>query len=363
MQAIPASLPRSPGLTGAIRGFADWLRTHPGAVAMAGLLAFAAPFNFFVGSISVMREPSASDVMQLGLWWLLYGAELWVLLLAAGRIGERLCRNARRAARGAVWLSFAGACALATNLSTAGRAAILIEQGVVQGAATMHLYSFTISVTMALLYFAHLGRSRDHEAAAARLASAQAGQRQIRRRTVQIRLQAVQARIDPSLLFGMLESVRLAYDSDPVRAERLLGELIAFLRASLPRLRAESSSVAREAELARSYAQLLFLAQASDRGFSLRVTDEAMHARFPPGALLPLLDDALRCGVGGCALDAACVDGACQLALSLPARPSDGAVARVKALLEDIHGSASGLAIRQAAGRTLVKLWVPHEPA
>lgn len=330
---------------------------------MAGLLAFAAPLNFFIGSLSVMRQPSAADITQLGLWWLLFGAELWLLLLAAGRIGERLCRPAGRAARVAIWLSLACACALISNLTTAGRAVILIEQGVAQGVVTMHLYSFTISVTMALLYFAHLGRSRVHAAAAARLASAQASQRQTRRRTVQMRLQAVQARIDPALLFGLLESVRLAYDSDPVRAERLLDELIAFLRASLPRLRAESSSVAREAELARSYAQLLFLAQASDQGFSLKVSDEAMHARFPPGALLPLLDDALRSGDGGCALDATRVDGTCQLALSLPARPSKEAVARVQVLLEDIHGSASGLAIRQAAGRTLVELWVPYEPA
>jgi hypothetical protein len=345
------------------RAGADWLRSHPGAVTMAGLLAFAAPLNFFVGSISVMRQPSAADVTQLGLWWLLYGAELWLLLLVAGRIGERLCRKAGRAARGAIWLALACACAVGVNLTTADRAGILIEQGVVQGVLTMHLYSFTISVTMALLYFAHLGRSRGHAAAAARLAAAQASQRQTRRRTVQMRLQAVQARIDPSLLFGLLESVRLAYASDAVRAERLLDELIAFLRASLPRLRAESSSVAREAELARSYAQLLFLAQASDQGFAVQVSDQALHARFPPGALLPLLDDALRSAAGGCELDANRVDDSCQLTLSLPAQPSEAAVARVRTLLEDIHGSASGLAIRQTAGRTMVRLWVPYEPA
>jgi hypothetical protein len=363
MQVTPGSSPRSPRFARALHDFAQWLRTHPGTVMMAGLLAFAPPINFFVGVVSVMREPSTADVVELGLWWLLFGAELWVLLLAAGQIGERLCMGTGRMARGAIWLTLACACALAANVTTGGRAAILIEHGVAQGIATMHLYGFTVAATMALLYFAHLGRSRNNEAAVARLAAAQSGQRETRRRMVQIRLQAVQARIDPSLLFGLLDSVRLAYTSDAPRAERLLDELIVFLRASLPRLRIESSSVPREAELGRSYAQLLFLAQASVRAMEVKISDTVMHARFAPGILLPLLDDALRSLAGDCALTATRVGDISQLELILPVRPSDATLARVRALLEDIHGATSGLAITQVGGRTLVNLWVPYELA
>ena len=147
---------------------------------------------------------------------------------------------------------------------------------------------------MALLFFAHLQRSRAYEEAAARLAARAGGQRETRRRPVQARLQAVQARIDPSLLFEMLDSVRRAYDTDAPRAERLLDELIAFLRAALPRLRSDSSSVPREAELARAYARLRALIGASAASMTLDVPADLMHARFPPGVLLPLLDDVLR---------------------------------------------------------------------
>ena len=75
-----------------------------------------------------------------------------------------------------------------------------------------------------------------------------AAQREARRRLAYAQLKAVQARIDPQLLFDMLDAVRRAYESEPERAERLLDELVAFLRAALPRLQDASSSVPREAE-------------------------------------------------------------------------------------------------------------------
>jgi hypothetical protein len=143
----------------------------------------------------------------------------------------------------------------------------------------------------------------------------------------------------------------------------LLDELIAFLRASMPRLRPGGSSVPREAELARAYTQLLSLAQDRPWGMTLDITDAAMHAHFPPGALLPLVDDALRARGGDCRLEARCADGVCRVTLHLPARPSEAAVARVQAMLRDLDGAAAGLAVRVSGDASLLSLWVPHVPA
>jgi LytS/YehU family sensor histidine kinase len=181
---------------------------------------------------------------------------------------------------------------------------------------------------------------------------------------VQVDLQAVQARIDPALLFGMLEAVRLAYAEDPPRAERLLDELIAFLRASLPHLRTPASSVPREAELARAYAQLLSLAQKAHWSLRVAVSEAARHARFPPGALLPLVDDALRARGGECSLQASCVGNVCQVVLQLPACPGEAALTRVQALLHEIGGPAAGLLVVPGAGGcATITLTVPHESA
>jgi hypothetical protein len=363
MQFQPALPARTPTPADAAQRPRDWSRRHPGAVRMAGLLAFAGPLKFFFGLLGVLVDPALGDVVELALWWTLYGCLLWAALLVAGEVGHRAAAGWGPAARAALWLVLACGCSTLPNVATTGRARILVEQGVVQGALPMQLYGFALSLAMALLYFAHLGRTRNHERATARLAGAQAAQRETRRRMVQDDLQAVQARIEPALLFGMLEAVRVAYASDPPRAERLLDELIAFLRASLPRLRADGSSVPREAELARAYAQLLSLAQDAAWCMALDVSDAAMHARFPPGALLPLVDDALRTRGGDCRLEARCTDGVCRITLRLPAPPSGVAVARVQALLREIDGAAAGLAVAMAGDHALLTLWVPHAAA
>jgi hypothetical protein len=227
----------------------------------------------------------------------------------------------------------------------------------------MHLYATALSFTLAMLYFVHLERTRVHELAAARLAAAQAAQREARRRQVQMELQATQARIDPQLLFDMLEAVRQAYATDPQRAEHLLDELIAFLRAALPRIRVLASSVAREAELARAYVRLLALARCSDWTLQLELSREAMHARFPPGALLPLVADALRTRGGDCTLRADCKGGSCRVLLRLPATPADRAFLAVHAVLRETDGPTAALSCDIDAGSCRVLIQLPHEPA
>jgi len=344
-------------------GFPRWLRTHKGAVAMAGLLAFAAPLTFFTGALSVMRAPTATTVFRLGLWWTLYGVWLWGLLLVTGYGCERLARLFGRYILGGMWMLTACLAAALANVLTAGRATILIEQGLVQNAQTMQLHGFTVSLIMALLYFAHLRRSREHEEAAARLAAAQTAQRDARRRLAEARLQEVQARIDPQLLFGMLEAVRDLYERDAARAERFLDELILFLRAALPRLRTASSSLLREVELARAFVRLRRLANAGGLGMTIDVAPDTIHARFPPGVLLPLLDTAVRGRAGPCRLTATRSGEACRLVLTLDAAPADPSIARVQSLLMELHGTSGKVEVKGTTGAVTIIVEVPYELA
>lgn len=333
---------------------------------MAGLLAFAGPVTFLVGAISVMRAPTPGDLVRVMLWWLLYGLALWALLLATGYGDQRLGNGFGRAARGAIWLVFAGATATVVTVSTAGRADVLTEQGVVLSAMTMHLHAGVFSFMMVLLYLAHLQHSHWRTAATARLSRAQAAQREAGADMARSRLAAVQARIDPQLLFGMLEAVRAAYRVDAARAECLLDELIAFLRAALPILGANSSSVPHEAALAQACVRLHVLAGANRASLKLMVSPEAMHARFPPGVLLPLLDDSLRAQAGPCILTATRQADACRLLLQLPRPPSQPVLARVQALLADIHRASAQLTLEPAGGKIdhcVIGVQVPYELA
>lgn len=348
---------------GAVRGpsFVPWVREHRGAVAMAGLLAFAGPVTFLTGALSVMREPTAANIAWLTGWWLLYGVTLWFFLLATG---HALMVRAQRFGRGArVVLGALAAClaAVATSLLTAGRATVVVEQGLAYSNTTMHAHGFIVSVTMALLYFEHLRRSREHEQAAARLAVAQAAQRHARRRIVQARVQEVQARIDPQMLFKMLDTVRRLYEGDAGRAEHFFDELIVFLRAALPRVRAASSSVSREVELARALVGLHALAAVHQLEIAIDVSAEASHARFPPGVLLPLLDSAIGGGAVSLLLAATCTDGAIRLVLTLDEPPSDAELARVRGLLHELYEGSATLDSEISPGIVRIVFRVPHE--
>ena len=346
-----------------VGGFAHWLRTHRGAIAMAGLLAFAAPVTFFTGALSVMRAPTMFNMTRLGIWWTLYGVSLWCALLVFGYFCESITRRLDLYSRAAAWLLAASGAAWLANLLTAGRTAVLVEQGLVYNARTAHLYAFLFSLIMALLYFAHLRRSHGHEQAAARLAAAQTAQRDARRRIVQARLQEVQARVDPRLLFQMLDTVRRLYECDAQRAERFLDELIVFLRAALPRLRSASSSVVREAELASAFVKMHSLARASSLAMTIDVASDARHARFPPGVLLPLLDTAVLSGGDICRLSVNRSSGDCKVTLTLDASASDVSIARVRTLLTEIYGTAASLEVEGRAGATNLTVRVPYELA
>ena len=336
-----------------------WLRSHRGAVAMACLLSLAVPGTFFPGVAGALREPSAEVVLELTLWYALLAGELCAALLVIGYALQQSA-VAQRYARVATLLA---ACVAAVTVEfTNGRADILIEQGIVQSEMASHAQGFLAAFIMALLFFAHLQRSRAQEQAALRLSSAQVAQREAQQRAAHARLKAVQARIDPELLFKLLDEVRRAYEKDAARAERLLDELVAFLRAALPRLRNASSDVSCEAHLARAYAQLRALAEGIVADMALDVAAGAAHARFPPGILLPLLDDALRARPGDCALRVERSSCGIELVLTLPAAPLKATVERVRAMLTDLYGAAAAFAIGPGDGvvRSVVRIPFDH---
>ena len=65
----------------------------------------------------------------------------------------------------------------------------------------------------------------------------------------------MQAQVEPHFLFNTLASVQYLTETDPPDAHRLLGHLIAYLRAALPQLRASSTTLGQEVELARGLPQ------------------------------------------------------------------------------------------------------------
>jgi signal transduction histidine kinase len=140
-------------------------------------------------------------------------------------------------------------------------------------------------------------KERDALAALAReraLAHAQA-----RRREAELQLSVLAAQVEPHFLFNTLAGVRSAIHGDPARASAMIDRLVDYLRASIPKLRADGEALAtlgQQLDVVRAYLGLM-----ATRLARLTVTvdvDEALLAhRFPPLMLISLAENAIKHGV------------------------------------------------------------------
>jgi LytS/YehU family sensor histidine kinase len=140
--------------------------------------------------------------------------------------------------------------------------------------------------------FVYVDRRRAHDALA-RMHAAQMERAQSARRTLESRLQAMQARVEPQFLFNTLARVRDLYRKDSHRGERTLDELIAYLRAAMPRMRDTSSTVGQELDLARAYLGIERLRVGDRLVVEVQCEPGIADVRMPPMMLLPLVDHAL----------------------------------------------------------------------
>lgn len=106
-------------------------------------------------------------------------------------------------------------------------------------------------------------------------------------------LQAMQARVDPDLLFESLRRVDAAYLINPAMGQAKLEALIRFLRAALPGKNSGRSTVEHEKELAEAYVALVAAEGSTACILDFKATTEVLREVMPPMIILPLVRWAL----------------------------------------------------------------------
>ena len=89
----------------------------------------------------------------------------------------------------------------------------------------------------------------------------------------------MQARVEPQFLFNTLAQVRQLYDSDAPLAGKMLDDLIAYLRAALPHLRESSSTLGKEAALARAYLDIVRVRLGERLAFDIVIPERSSRTR------------------------------------------------------------------------------------
>jgi LytS/YehU family sensor histidine kinase len=183
----------------------------------------------------------------------------------------------------------------------------------------------------------------------------------------------MQARVEPQFLFNTLARIKQLYDVDAMLGDRMLDDLIVYLRAAMPRMRDTSSTLAQEIALARAYLNIVKIRLADRLSFAIDVPDDIGDARFPPMMLLPLIDHAIVHGLSGERLEGTLriasemVSGRLRVAILdstagfAPETGGDG-ITSIRERLVALYGDGASLVLRQRDhGATEAALEIPYE--
>lgn len=119
----------------------------------------------------------------------------------------------------------------------------------------------------------------------------------VERQLMQARLKLLQAQVEPHFLFNTLAAVDYLIETDPPRASVMQKALIDYLRASLPQMRQDSSTLGREVKLVRAYLDLLKMRIEERLDFDIEVSAALECAVFPPMVLQTLVENAIQHGI------------------------------------------------------------------
>jgi hypothetical protein len=119
----------------------------------------------------------------------------------------------------------------------------------------------------------------------------------LREQVTQARLQALQAQVEPHFLYNTLANVQALTEIDPPAANKMVGHLIEYLRAALPKMRESSSTVGQELELARAYLNILQMRMGKRLVYEIAVPQALLSLPFPPMMLPSLVENAIKHGL------------------------------------------------------------------
>lgn len=201
------------------------------------------------------------------------------------------------------------------------------------------------------------------------------------RRDVEMRLGVLQAQVEPHFLFNTLAAVRALLRERPAQAEETLDALVAYLRASIPRLRGEAaaldSTLGDQLDLCAHYLDVMRLRSGGRITHSVDVEPALRAASFPPLLLITLVENAIKHGLeprpgpGHVRMHARCEPGRLRVDVEddgLGLRPGvhGGGLGleNVRGQLQARFGAQASLSLQgRAGGGTLATIEIPMECA
>jgi Histidine kinase len=143
-----------------------------------------------------------------------------------------------------------------------------------------------------------LGRAITHRVSALRRAEQTSVTQTIAEKELSVaKLNMLQAQVEPHFLYNTLASAQLLTRADPAKADIMLGNLILYLRHSLPRNEDGLSTLGAELERALAYLDILKIRMGARLNLQIEVPDTLKTMLFPGMMLQTLVENAIKHGL------------------------------------------------------------------
>jgi len=167
------------------------------------------------------------------------------------------------------------------------------------------------------------------ETIAAKEAAMQTAQRQ----AAEHQLKLLESQLEPHMLFNTLANLRVLIGTDPARAQAMLDQLIAFLRATLAGSRAAQQPLRAEFARLADYLALMQVRMGARLQTRFELPEALAELPVPPLLLQPLVENCIKHG-----LEPAVIGGRIEISA---ARDADALVLRVRDTGAGLAGGAS----------------------
>ncbi len=117
------------------------------------------------------------------------------------------------------------------------------------------------------------------------------------RQAAEQQLKLLESQLEPHMLFNTLANLRALIGIDPPRAQQMLDQLIAFLRASLAGSRTGLHSLEAEFQRLRDYLALMQVRMGGRLATGFELPAELADAQLPPLLLQPLVENSIKHGL------------------------------------------------------------------
>ncbi len=146
----------------------------------------------------------------------------------------------------------------------------------------------TIIASAVMVYFLWTRQRLIEEANARARASQLAAEAQLR---------LLHSQLEPHMLFNTLANLRILVEADPARAQTMIDQLIAYLRATLAASRVDTVTLDAEFEQLTAYLELMRVRMGERLAYHLDASVAARGQQVPPMLLQPLVENAIKHGL------------------------------------------------------------------